>query len=258
MKKFLQRLVLVCGLAGSVQAADRYTETFSTNGAAPASSLSLGAGSWSFTGGVALAKFANSLPLSIPDIATLRPSNGAFTGDYVAAGVGVLGFKFRSAVALPSSVYVELKSGTAVFQRVIPVTSVGTWESFMISLSSLEEGGWTVLEGRAADFQAALHEVTSLEIKVQRSGATAREYALDDLYVDGLPQATGRTLTEGRNLTMAWDALQLGALYTMQQSPSLSGPWKDADTVTATSRLQQFTIPADDSAPQGFFRLRGP
>lgn len=258
MMKFLQRLVLACGLAGSASAAERYTETFTASGTAPASSLSLGAGSWSFTGGVALAKFANSLPLSIPDIATLRPANAAFTGDYVAAGIGVLGFKFRSAVALPSSVFVELKSGSAIYQRVVPVTGVGTWESFMISLASLEEGGWTVLEGQAADFPAALRAVTSLEIKIQRSGATAREYALDDLYVDGLPEAAGGASTEGSNLIMAWDALQLGAPYTMQQSASLSGPWKDADTVTATSRLQHFVIPTGGVSSPAFFRLRGP
>ncbi len=258
MRNVLGGVVLAVCLATGGHAAERYTESFAGSSAAPASSLSLGAGSWSFTGGVANAKFANSLPMAIPDIATLRPANAAFTGDYVSAGIGALGFKFRSAVALPSTVYVELKGGGAVYQRIIPVTGVGVWESFMVSLASPEAGNWTVLEGRAEDFREALGDVKSVEIKIHRSGATAREYAIDDLFVDGLPQATGGTAMEGQGLTVAWDAMQVGSPYTMQQSSSLYGPWKDAQTVTATSRLQMFSIPAGGSDSQAFFRLRGP
>lgn len=258
MRNLLKGVALALCLAAGGQAAERYTEVFAGSSAAPASSLSLGVGSWSFTGGIASAKFASSLPMAIPDIASLKPANAAFTGDYVSAGIGVLGFRFRSALALPSSVFVELKGGNAVFQRIIPVTGVGAWESFMVSLASAEAGGWTAMEGRATDFREALRDVKSVEIKVQRSGATAREYAIDDLYVDGLPQATGGVASDGGHVTVAWDAMQAGSPYTMQQSASLSGPWEDVQTVAATSRLQAFSIPSAGSESQAFFRLRGP
>ena len=76
--------------------------------------------------------------------------------------------------------------------------------------------------------------------------------------MDGLPQAAGGVSASRTDLRMVWNYLQLGSSYTMQESPSLNGPWKDAQTVTATSRLQQFSIPANGSAAQAFFRLRGP
>ena len=257
MKSLLNAMAVAWSLAISAQAADHYTETFSAAGAAPSSSLSLGAGSWTFTGGVAQAKFANSLPISIPDIATLRPSNAAFTGNYVAAGIGVIGFKFRSAVELPSSVYVELKGGTSVFQRVIPVKSVGAWESFMISLSSLDAGNWTVLDGRADDFPEALRDVRSVEIKVQRSGATAREYAIDDFYVDGLPGASGGLASPGA-LNVSWGSLRAGEAYMVQKSEHLEGPWSDTASAVVTGSVYDFSLPQDGGADQLFYRLRGP
>jgi hypothetical protein len=258
VRNLLHGIALALCLATVGQAAERYSEGFAGGSAAPASSLTLGVGSWSFTGGIANAKFASSLPMAIPDIASLRPSNAAFTGDYISAGIGVLGFKFRSALALPSCVFVELRGPSAVFQRAVPVAGVGTWSGYMVSLSSAEAGGWTAVEGRAADFEETLRDVKSVEIKIQRSGATAREYAIDDLYVDGLPQATGGVAADGGHVTVAWDAMQAGSPYTMQQSASLSGPWEDVHTVAATSRLQAFSIPAGGSDSQAFFRLRGP
>ena len=258
MKNLLKSIGLLLCLAASSHAAQGYTEFFAGRSAAPASALTLGGGSWAFTGGVAIAKFASTVPLAIPDVAVLKPANAAFTGNYVSAGIGVLGFKFRSATRLPSSVYVELKGGGAIFQRVVPVTGLGVWENVMISLAGFADGGWTVLEGRAEDFPAVLANVSSLEIKVQRGGSAASEYAVDDLYLDALPAASGSAEQAAGEFSLAWDALQIGAPYTMQESPSLNGPWKDATTVTATNRLQRFSIPWNAVAPQFFYRLRGP
>ena len=246
-------LLLSAAIANGAQI---HSESFASSGAASEASLALGAGAWTFTGAVAQVTFAATDTYAIPDAATLRPSSGAFTGNYVEAGIGVIGFRFRSGSQAPSSVYLELTGGTSVYQKVLDAPPVGEWKHYMVSLQSLEAGGWTVKRG-SRDFVASLADIRSVAISIRRSGASATDYAIDDLFVDGLPQAAGG-LTVGGNLSLAWDALQVGAPYTMQESASLNGPWKDAQTVTATSRLQQFDIPTNGAASQAFFRLRGP
>ena len=243
--------------AGIVHGAQIHSESFASSGSASEASLALGAGAWTFTGAVAQVTFAATDPYAIPDAATLRPSSGAFTGNYVEAGIGVIGFRFRSGSQAPSSLYLELTGGTSVYQKVLDAPPVGEWKHYMVSLQSLEAGGWTVKSG-SRDFVASLADIRSLAISIRRSGASATDYAIDDLFVDGLPQAAGGVAQGGGNLSLAWDALQLGAPYTMQESESLNGPWKDAQTVTATSRLQQFDFPSSGTASQAFFRLRGP
>ena len=70
--------------------------------------------------------------------------------------------------------------------------------------------------------------------------------------------AAGGAVSDGSGFHLAWNALQVGAPYTVQEGPSLDGPWTDTETVTATSRLQQFSLPSRGTTPQAFFRLRGP
>ncbi len=255
-----KRTVVGCALLGlttlGAPAAGIVSEGFEDGQAASEASLAMGI--WTFTGGVAQVTFDETTPYAIPDVAILRPSSGSFTGNYVEAGLGVIGFRFRCQGQVPSSLYVELSAGGSVYQRVLPVSVSSEWQSYMVSLAGLEEGGWSVKKGSHAGFAAALEEVQSVALKIRRSGASATDYAIDDLFVDGLPQAAGGVSASGSEFSMAWNYLQLGSPYTMQESPSLNGPWKDAQTVTATSRLQQFSIPANGTAAQAFFRLRGP
>ena len=257
-----KRTVMGCALLGlttlGAQAAGIQSEGFADAQSASEASLYLGAGAWTFTGGVAQVTFAETTPYAIPDVATLRPSSGSFTGNYVEAGLGVMGFRFRCQGPVPSSLYVELAAGGSVYQRLLPVSGSSGWQTYMVSLAGLEAGGWTVKKGSRANFAAALEDVQSVAIKIRRSGASATDYAIDDLLVDGLPQAADGASASATDLRMAWNYLQLGEPYTMQESPSLNGPWKDAQTVTATSRLQQFSIPANGTAAQSFYRLRGP
>ena len=255
-----KRTIVGCALLGlttlGASAAGIESEGFADGQSVLEASLAMG--TWTFTGGVAQVTFDETTPYAIPDVATLRPSSGSFTGNYVEAGLGVIGFRFRCQGPVPSSLYVELSAGGAVYQRVLPVSVSSEWQSYMVSLAGVEEGGWTVKKGARADFAASLEDVRSMAIKIRRSGASATDYAIDDLFVDGLPQAAGGVSASRTDLRMVWNYLQLGSSYTMQESPSLNGPWKDAQTVTATSRLQQFSIPANGSAAQAFFRLRGP
>ncbi len=244
-------------LASVSWGAASYTESFNTTGVATGR-LSLGVGSWSYTGGVAKVRFnALNPPIAIPNTATLYPVSGSFKGDYVAAGIEVLGLKFRSETGLPSLVWVELTAGTSVYQKILPVSQVGVWETFMVPLTSAEAGGWMAQDGGVANFRESLRDVKSVAVKVRRSGVTAMEYLVDDLFADQLPQAAGGR-SSGGQMTLAWDALQVGAPYRMERCSTLGGPWQDAGAVTPTSRLHHVQIPADPDEPQLFFRLRGP
>ena len=254
--------VVGCALLGlttlGASAAEITSEGFADAQSASEASLSLGAGGWSFAGGAAQVTFADTTPYAIPDVATLRPSSGAFTGNYAVAGLEVIGFRFRSPDEAPSTLYMELSAGTSIYQRVLPVAPSTDWQTYMVSLVGIDEGGWTAKKGTREDFAKSLEDVRSIAIKIRRNGAAARVYAIDDLFVDGLPQAAGGIPASGGAMSMAWNYLQPGSPYTMQESPSLNGPWTDTETVTATGRLQQFSLPANASAPQLFYRLRGP
>ena len=256
VRKLLPVALLVMGTV-SARAAGIHSESFPTGTAAAEASLSLEAGSWTFTGGVAQVTFMETAPYAIPDVATLRPSAGAFTGNYVEAGIGVMGFRFKSEGAAPSSLYVEMTDGQSIYQRVLEVGPAGQWQTYMVSLDSFEAGGWLAKKGSPAGFTAALSDVRSVAIKIHRSGAAMTQYAIDDWFVDGLPQAAGGQAGSG-SLRVGWDALQVGAPYRMERCDALGGPWQDAGTVTPTSRLHHLDIPADPAAPQRFFRLRGP
>jgi hypothetical protein len=236
-----------------------YSESFAGPGAAPSSDLFLGMGAWTFTGGVARVEFMDSTPYAVPDLATLRPAAAAFTGDYVAAAIELIGFRYRADHVLPSSLYVELKGASSLFQRVLSPPPVGVWGYYMVSLADAASGGWKAKRGNNDNFAAALRDVQSLEVKIRRSGVTAQAHVMDDLFVDGLPNAAGGTSVPGAGtMRVGWDALQSGMPYVLQVGASVAGPWTDTGTVLATNHLHHIDLPAAGPAPQQFFRLRGP
>ena len=256
MKGMLLMLTLGAGLAWG---AEPYTEPFTNAASAPGSGLSLGAGSWNFTGGVAQVKFSNTSPIAIPDMATLRLGHAAFTGDYVSAGIELMGFRFRSGVALPSVVFAELKTARGIYQRNVPVSQVGVWEDVTVLLTGEEEGGWTPTEDTQPPLKDALREVEGLSLVIQRSGATSRDYMVDEWYVMGLPRAGGGGLgVQGDGVRMSWGSLRAGTTYTVQESSGLGGTWQDVSTLAATGTLNDFVLPKDADQSQSFYRLRGP
>lgn len=74
-------------------------------------------------------------------------SGGAITGNYDAAGIELIGFRFFSATELPSSVHLELGGTTTSFQTIFYPSVTGVWQTFAASLQSVELGGWTNLLG---------------------------------------------------------------------------------------------------------------
>ena len=256
MKTILVMMILL--FAAHADAAQIHVEDFSAGASSAQGNFSLQAGTWTFTGGVARAQLYATAPYAIPDTAVLRPSAAAFTGNYAQAGIEVMGFRFQSGRPRPSALYLELTGGGSVFQKVFPAPQEGQWQTFMVSMQSLQAGGWTVKSGSAQDFPSAIQNVRSVELKIHRSGADALTHAVDDFFVDGLPKSGVQLSMTGPDMSMSWDALQPGASYTMQQSPSLAGPWTDIMPVPATNRLQHINLPRDSSADQLFYRLRGP
>jgi hypothetical protein len=260
MKRLGGVLTVICLLAVHAEGAGVHSESFDAGGsAAPASSLSLGIGAWTFTGGVAQIVFADSAPYAVPDLATLRPSAAAFTGDFVAAGIELIGFRYRAEQQLPSSLYIEIAGASSVFQRVLSPPPVGAWGYYMVSLADVSSGEWKAKRGNSEDFADALRDVKSVELKIRRSGATQQAHVIDDLFVDGLPKAAGgATQPSAGTMTVGWDALQSGMPYVLQAGASVAGPWTDTETVVPTNRLHHVDLPAAGPAPQQFFRLRGP
>ncbi len=259
--KRLGAVLAVASLLAAAQAdaAGRYSESFSAGAsAAPLSGLSLGIGTWSFTGGVAQIVFSDSGYFAVPDLATLRPAAAAFTGDFVAAGVELIGFRYRAEHHAPSSLYLEISGGSSVFQRVLSPPPVGVWAYYMVPLTDAAGGGWTAKRGNIQDFAAALRDVKSVEMKVRRSGVATQAHTIDDLFVDGLPEAAGGTGAPGAGtMTVGWDALQSGMPYVLQASESLTGSWSDVGPVVPTNRLHHVEISVSGPGLQ-FFRLRAP
>ena len=211
-----------------------------------------------YTGGLARVEFADTRPFALPEVATLRPTASSCTGNYAAAGAGVIALRLQAQGALPSHVYLELAGEAAVYQKELSVSQVGVWETFLVSLAGFSAGGWTVRRGSAADFEQTLNGVTSLVLKIRRSGAEANACAVADFVVDQAAGAAGGQWTAGSEPSLVWDALQTGAPYTLQESATLGGPWKDTTTQTATGRLQTFVLPQHPAQPHAFYRLRGP
>ncbi len=234
--------------------AQPYVEDFSAGGGSAEGSLTLGAGTWSYTGGIARVHMAATAPFAIPDTAMLRPTLPSFTGNVTAAGGKVLSFRFRAGSPKPSHLYVEIAGGTSIFQRSFTVSDSGEWQTMMVSLESMAAGGWQAKRGTGNDFAATLEDVTSIAFKVRRAGATAVEHAIDDITIDGLPGA-GSAMVSHDGMLLSWDKLQIGAEYVVQKSEAMSGPWVDAMFLTVTGLHQQVPFAPDDS-DQTFYRLR--
>lgn len=258
MNAAMHMIVLLLLFAVRVGAAQIYVEDFSGGTASATGSLSLGVGKWTFTGGVARVSMNETTPLAIPDTAVLRLTAGAFTGNYTQAGIEVVGFRFRTGTVEPSDLYLELTTGSGVFQRSLPVPPAGVSNLIMVPLEGVQPGGWRFKRGLTNDFSAALQDVKSIELKIRRAGVTAVDHTVDDFFVDGRPRSGGSMLVAGSAMSMSWGDLQPGGLYMMQQSPSLAGPWTDAAPMAATNRYQSVTLSLDASPTQLFFRLRGP
>lgn len=235
------------------------TEQFNAGAGGWQGSSSFG-GTWTFTGGAARVTFPDTGFVAIPDVGTLSnlpsASGGSFTGNFEAAGIELIGFRFFSATETPSSVRLVLGGPTSVYQTVFYPSGTGVWQTLAASLQSVQMGGWTNLNGPETDFEQVRQNVKYVAIRVDRAGATARMHGIDDVFLDRLPAAGSLAVSTGGLLSLRADYLRSNTAYQVEAAPEVTGTWSLAQTLVATNSSQSINV--TNTAPQAFFRLRGP
>lgn len=258
MKRLLAAMMLSAGMTAPVFPAAITTETFNAGADGWDGSVAL-SGSWTFTGGVAQAIF-DDIGVPFPDTAVLsnQPSaaSAAFTGNYDAVGIELIGFRFRAPTHLPSDVVLSWGGSTSVFQRSFPVAQTGVWYTFAASLASAALGGWTNASGSLTDFETARQQVKFVAIRISRAGSTERRYQIDDVFLDRLPVGGGFSVGAS-DLSLQWSSLRSGMTYRVEGTTNLlATPWSALDTFAASNATQQTTVPGTNAIQ--FLRLTIP
>ena len=218
----------------------------------------VGTTTWRATNGYAqLSLSASPAPASSALIATGLLGTASFTGDYRAAGIELIGFKFRAEQAAPSTLTLRLLGGTNGFFRNLQesVVATGVWYQFFVSLQGKTAGGW---DGDPAEqFEAVLSNVTQVAVVVTKnSSMVATRYQVDDVVIDRLPAMTDAVRQSDGSTLVRADNLQTGVLYRVEQSPEVMGTWSVAGSLAATNREQ--TVSVTNTAQRLFWRLSFP
>ncbi len=221
-----------------------------------------GNGAWTFTGGSARITFTNEV-IPWPYVGTLSnlptASGGSFTGNFDAAGIEIIGFRFFSASTNPSSVRLELGGPTSSYQKTFFPNVTGVWQTLVVSLQSVALGGWSNLQGNVGAFVSVRQNVKYVAIKVDRAAVVdLTHHGIDDIFLDRLPVVRSLTPFTGAIFALQGDYLRTNETYRIEATTNLTSEWSSVASMVATSRLQHFSIPVDGSASQTFFRFRGP
>ena len=232
---WLAWLALACPCAW---AASAHVETFSsgTAGWSQAGSLQLAATNQSLRG----LFVAQGVPM--PEIgsfvATNVSSGGAFTGDYDAAGIRLIGFSFMAQNVLPSAALLRWQGPTSSFFRSFAsvVTTTGVWYRFAFSLASKDAGKW--VGGSDIAFAESMLAVQGLEIQLTRAGMAAQRYYVDDVFVDALPWGSVGTASPTGGLPVVWSSLRPNVAYVVQTAEQPSNSWNYAGNFVATNTTQ--------------------
>jgi len=233
--------------AGQSGAATVTSETFSAgaNGWQGSSFLE---GSWTFTGGAARVRFPNSGLFPIFSSGTLSnlttATSGSFTGDFVAAGINVVGFRFNASTELPSGVSLWIGDGNnTYFYMFDDVTQTNVWYTLSASLVNPEAGGWEVITGSLTNFNTALLNVRFVAIRVARSGVLSQQFVIDDLFLGRQPNATVM-MQDGEDHQTMWDGLISNVMYNVEASTDLILPtWFIIDSFIATNIVHHRSEP---------------
>ena len=117
-----------------------------------------------------------------PEWCRVYSVSNAMTGDYVAAGIGSIGFRFKAENAAPSAMWLSIRSGVSGNEWFVPleVAEVGSWKDYSISLA-YGAGWYKGPEQTEAQYEADLRNVTRVGVYVRRSSIGAAErYCVDD------------------------------------------------------------------------------
>ncbi len=194
---------------------------------------------------------------------TNNTSGGAFTGDYAAAQISLMGFRIRSLTHPNVFPRLEWDSGsTTTFRRAFSsgIAQTGVWYEFSTSLKDISDAEWaqtgaTGLLNRAY-FAACLQTVTAVRVVIPRPHATAASsFELDAVYLDRIPEATSLSASTS-SVEVIWAPLQTGLVYAVETAMLLDGPWTSAAALTATGRTQSSVTAWGTNASPVFFRLK--
>jgi len=235
------------------RAAEPFIETFSTamNGWTNTAGTV-----WRTNSGTARVSFPNT-PLS--ELSTLTATGAAataaYTGDYVAAGIRLFGFKFRADSVLPVTLETRLLSGTNGYFKALDslVTTTGVWHQFLFSLEGKAVGGWAGSDDEI--FDEVLSGVDRIEFTVAKP-AGAAIYRIDDIVIDRLHAAAALTTGPGGAFSLSGDFLQTNVTYLIEATPELTGVWTTVQSLLATNRSMSISL--TNAGPQLFWRLAIP
>lgn len=180
---------------------------------------------------------ASVLPQNASLEAGAGASGGAFVGDYHAAGIEAIGFSFLAEDAQPSVLKLELTAGTNVFfQDLRPrMVALGVWNRCLVSLAAADADRWA--GAPASDLATSLTNVVRVAIRVTTSGAGARAFRLDDVFLDRLP-----FLRPTSETTVMADGLRTGFVYGVEMADALGGAWTNVASFAATNRAETLVI----------------
>lgn len=251
-------LVLLVGWAGfaPARAASPFTETFTTNLAGWTNG---GTRLWSSSNNTAVV----TLPVLIGPIETAilkttpLASGGAFTGDYVAVGISLMGFAFKAETYLPDRLQVQWKGDTnSVFlDAKSAILATGVWYYLAFSLASASEGGWVSGVGENT-FVSMQTNVNSISVQVEgQSLATTARYRLDDFFIDRGHLAGRLQPTTNGYGEVTWNYVRSNYTYRLEYADTLTGSWTTGAVVTATSTTLVSSVSLTN-VPTRCFRLQ--
>ncbi len=220
---------------------------------------------WTWSGDAAQVTYpASSQPPAPGQYSNLKAENGVsggdFTGDYLAAGVKLLGFDVYAATVLPTAGFrVEIRSGTNMVFRDVKhmITSPGTWHRIAVPLDRAA-GGW--LPADEDLFEDVLRSVDEVCIRAARSTTKSETYRLDNLFLGrlhgGASAWEGESGSPSGSVTWMWDDVMDGWTYRIEATTNMaSGEWTPVGTVTATGDVLTFIDDDADNHPARVYRL---
>lgn len=247
--------------AGSVQAASITNETFSVNLQGWSNA---GLRSWTWQSGGHLRVSFPPSPPSPGDHATLKAgptaSSGSYTGNYVTAGINLIGFDFMAESTGPATFNLDLIYGTnrmsvALVDRVVPSNG---WQTIAVSLRHKADGPWfgPANEGQ---FQTWLQDISGVEIRIVRHADQAEIYRLDNFFAVRQSAMTEMVNVGPEAMAMAWTDVLIGRQYRVEATQNLSGnEWIPIALMVTTNNTMYFVDEDVSAFPHRAYRITLP
>ena len=185
-------------------------------------------------------------------------SNGAFVGDYNAAGVNFISFDFMAEDVIPSNFTLRLEGseGAYFFNFVNDIQGIGVWHRCMINISSQAAGGW--VGSGVNGFESFLGDVTQLRFLFAKNGTATQRFRFDNIALERIPQATNVSITMSSEAVVRWAYLNPAVTYTVQAADSPLGTWSNIGSFMPLGNEYDFVDPASISLPRRVYRLLTP